>query len=182
MASTAAQQLSEIYNLLCRSGMNKEYYGTKLHRAQRLNDWLEIVIAVGTTGSGISAFYIWTIQPYGPWIWGALTGVSALLAIMKPIIQLNKKIERLTKLYIGHSDNYANLDILISRIRRSGAIKPAFQELFEAAEAKYLELAKDDDPSPNARLLQKCEKLMRQRHPAEEAWWPENLEAFSDGR
>ncbi|TFW57985.1 hypothetical protein CT676_26570 [Bradyrhizobium sp. MOS001] len=108
MSKTEAY-IAEIYALLCRSAMNKEYFGAELHRTQRLNDVLEILITVGTAGSGISAFTIWKFEPYGPWVWGALAGTSAILAIAKPIIQLNKRIERLTRLYIGHTDNHTSL-------------------------------------------------------------------------
>ena len=96
-----------------------------------------------------------------------------MLAVAKPIIQLNKRIERLTRLYLGHSDNYANILILISRIRRHGKLTPELVSIFETAEARFLELSKDDDPRPNLRLLRRCEAMVRNRHPPEEAWYPE---------
>jgi hypothetical protein len=170
--TNASAHLAEIYTLLCRSGLNKEYYGNVLHRTQRLNDVLEILIAVGTAGSGISALTIWQIQPYGPWVWGTLTTIAALLAIAKPIIQLNKRIERLTRLYVGHTDNYTSLVIIVSRIRRHNDVTSELIGSFEAAEARFLELAKEDDPRPNMKLLQRCEAMIRQRHPPDEAWWP----------
>jgi hypothetical protein len=170
-------QLTEIYTFLCRSALNKEYYGTLLHKTQRLNDLWEILIAIGTTGSGISALTIWTYQPYGPWVWGALTSASALLAVAKPIIQLNKRIERLTRLYVGHTDNYTNLLIVVSRIRRHSDITPELIGLFETAEARFLDLAKEDDPRPNLPLLRRCEALVRQRHPPQSAWYPEPSDA-----
>ena len=89
----------------------------------------------------------------------------ALLAVAKPIIQLNKRIERLTRLYVGHADNYASLLIIVSRIRRHNDVTPELIESFEAAEARFLELAKEDDPRPNMRLLRRCEATIRQRHP-----------------
>jgi hypothetical protein len=128
---------------------------------------------VGTAGSAISALTVWKVEPYGPWIWGVLTAFSALLAVAKPIIQLNKRIERLTRLYVGHADNYASLLIIVSRIRRHNDVTPELIESFEAAEARFLELAKEDDPRPNMRLLRRCEATIRQRHPPETAWWPE---------
>jgi hypothetical protein len=169
----AAAHLAEIYTLVCRSGLNKEYYGNVLHRTQRFNDLLEIAIAVGTAGSAISALTVWKVEPYGPWIWGVLTAISALLAVSKPIIQLNKRIERLTRLYVGHTDNYASLQIIVSRIRRHNDVTPELIEQFETAEARFLELAKEDDPRPNMRVLRRCEATIRQRHPPEAAWWPE---------
>ncbi|MER9005886.1 hypothetical protein NKI15_19840 [Mesorhizobium sp. M0862] len=164
--------LTEIYNLLCRSALNKEYYGRSLATTQRFNDVLEILIALGTTGSGISALTIWSLEPFGPWIWGTLATISALLAVAKPIIQLNKRVERLTRLYVGHSDNYANMIILVSRIRRHGDIDKESNSDFEAAEARFRELSKEDDPRPNVKLLKRCEAMVRMRHPPEAAWYP----------
>jgi hypothetical protein len=180
MTNTAAH-LAEIYTLLCRSGLNREYYGSVLHRTQILNDWLEILIAVGTTGSGISALTIWKIDPYGPWVWGGLAAASALLAISKPIIQLNKRIERLTRLYVGHTDNYTNLLIIVSRIRRHNEVTAELIESFEGAEARFLELSKEDDPRPNKKLLARCEAAIRQRHPPTEAWWPDQPKNLDKG-
>jgi hypothetical protein len=171
--SNVNAQLTEIYTLLSRSALNKEYYGVRLHRTQRWNDFLEIAIAIGTAGSGISALTLWKIEPWGPFVWGALTIVSATLAVVKPIIQLNKRMERLTRLYLGHTDNYANLLVLVSRIQRSGTTTPEFLSLFETAEAKFQELSRDDDPHPNMSLLRRCEAAVRKRHPPESAWYPE---------
>jgi hypothetical protein len=110
-------------------------------------------------------------SPYGPG-YGSVDGVF-ILAVAKPFIQLNKRIERLTRLYVGHADNYASLLIIVSRIRRHNDVTPELIESFEAAEARFLELAKEDDPRPNMRLLRRCEATIRQRHPPETAWWPE---------
>jgi hypothetical protein len=173
MMSKTGSQLTEIYNLLCRSALNKEYYGTILHKTQTWNDVLEIIIAIGATGTAISALTIWTIQPYGPWVWGTLTAISATLAVAKPILQLNKRIERLTRLFVGHTDNYTNLLIVVSRIKRQGDVTPELVGLFETAEARFLDLSKEDDPRPNLRLLTHCEALVRERHPPQSAWYPE---------
>ena len=109
--SNTNTQLTEIYTFLCRSALNKEYFGERLYRAQRWNDILEIAIAVGTTGSGVSALTVWHVEPWGPFVWGSLTVVSAVLAVVKPIIQLNKRIERLTRLYLGHGNVPADVEL-----------------------------------------------------------------------
>lgn len=170
--SKSGEQLAEIYNLLCRCALNRDYYGASLHSTQRLNDVLEILIAVGATGSGVSALPLLKVEPYGKYIWGALTTVSVLLAVSKPIIQLNKKIERLTKLYVGHSDNYSNLLVTVSRIRRQGRVTPEFLEQVEDVEVRFVDLSKDDDPYPNEKRRNQCEAAVRKRHPPESAWYP----------
>jgi hypothetical protein len=166
-------QLTAIYTLQFRSALNKDYYGAILYKTQWWNGLIEFIIAITATGSGVSGFLaLLRDEPYGRWIWGAITLVSALLALGKPIVQLNKRIERLTRLYAGHSDNYTNLVILISRIQRHGRLTPEFLNAFEAAEAKFLELSKDDDPYPDMKLLASCEAKARKRHPPELAWYP----------
>jgi hypothetical protein len=170
--SNTNAQLTEIYTLLCRSALNKEYYGERLHRTQRWNDILEIAIAVGATGSGVSALTVWHVEPWGPFVWGTITAASALLAVVKPIIQLNKRIERLTRLYLGHTDNYTNLLVIVSRIQRHGGLTSEHLDAFETAEGKFQVLSKDDDPRPNMNLLRRCDDLVRKRHPPELAWYP----------
>ncbi len=163
--------LVEIYTLTSRSDLNREYYGRMLAYYQRLSIWLDTAIAVGTTGSGVSALTIWDTA-YGAFVWGVLSTVSAVLALSKPIFQLNKQVERLSKLFAGHATNYATLVQLASRIRRREEISDEMIATFEAAEAKFVELSQDDDPSPNMALATKCETIVRKRHPPESAWYP----------
>ena len=170
--STLAEQLVEIYTLMCRAALNKDYYGILLSRTQSLNMWSDIIVAIGTTGGGISALTIWHTN-YGTIIWGVLTAIAAIVALAKPIVQLNKRIERLSRLFIGHSDTYTNLLILVSRIKRRGEFTDEMNSVFEAAELRFLELSKEDDPKPNFRILRLCEEMVRKRHPPEEAWYPE---------
>ena len=166
-------ELNEIYILLCRSALNKEYYGRRLARTQLLSAWSDIFIAIGTTGSGISGAlsFIFSTQ-YGKYVWGVLTVISATIALTKPVVQLNREIERLSKLFVGHSDNYTNLLVVISRIKRHGAISEDLRNSFESAEIRFVELSKEDDPKPDPRILEHCERLIRERHPPDEAWYP----------
>jgi len=168
-----ATQMAEIYTLMCRSALNRDYYGVMLARTQRLSTWFDILIAIGTTGSGISALTIWNTD-YGKVVWASLSAVSAVLALTKPIVQLNKKIERLSRLFGGHSDNYSTLLILASRAKRKNDLTEEMLSTFETAEARYQELARDDDPIPDRKLQLKCEAAVRLRHPPELAWYPTN--------
>jgi hypothetical protein len=172
-AQQLAAQLSEIYTLQCRAALNKEYYGRLLARQQTTNTWMEILIAAGTTGSGLSAVTdIWQTE-YGKIIWGFLTLVSTFLAISRPILHINKKVELFSKLFTGYSDLYANLLVLVSRIKRQRELSDEMIQMFEAAELRFLELSKEDDPKPSLKLLQLCEADIRKRHPPEDAWYPE---------
>lgn len=172
---TICHQLAEIYTLMCRAAMNKEYYGAKLARSQLVSTWMDILIAIGAAGSGLSALTIWNTE-YGKPVWtvswAILSLVAAVLALAKPIVQLNKRIERFSRLFAGHSDIYTGLLVLSSRIKRKGTISDEMSSTFESAEIRFMELSKEDDPTPSRTLLDRCEQMIRTRHPAENAWYP----------
>src|SRR5689334_15071289 len=90
--------LDEIYSTYRTAALNKAYYGGMLSRYQRRNTIFEIAIAVGATSSGVSGLALWS-QPYGKATWGVITAISSLLAVAKPILQMNKKVERYSKLF-----------------------------------------------------------------------------------
>ena len=166
---------TEIYTLMCRAGMNKEYYGVKLARSQLVSSWMDILIAIGATGSGLSALTIWNTEwgkPVWTTLWAVLSLVAAVLALAKPIVQFNKRIERFSRLFAGHSDIYTSLLVLSSRIKRKGTITDEMSSTFETAEIRFMELSKEDDPSPSRRLLDRCQQTICSRHPAEKAWYP----------
>src|SRR4051794_38123475 len=77
--------LCAIYTLYRESLINARYYGCKLHRAQTLNMWFEIVLAVGATGSGVAGWSLWN-EGSGKIAWAALAGVASVLAVVKPLI------------------------------------------------------------------------------------------------
>jgi len=165
--SDIPKQVIEIYSLMCRAALNKEYYGAKLHRYQTASIWMDILIAIGTTGSGVSALTVWDTH-YGKLVWATLSIASTLLALAKPILQIGKTIERISKLFTGHSSNYIGLFVILSRYKRRGELTNEDLAAFEAAEVRFMELSSDDDPRPSYRLIGACDEIVRKRHPPED--------------
>lgn len=170
-------QLTEIYNLQCDACLNKEYYGVRLSRVQKKNTWIEIMIAVGTAGSGVSgvsALTEWNV-PYIKIMWGVLAGVSALLAVLKPILQYNKQTERLSKLFSGYSEVYKKINIIVSNIKFNQSVTDNDIDNFRAVQKRFIELSADDDPNPIKKLSGQCEKAVRLRHSPDNAWYPSTI-------
>src|ERR1700722_6185071 len=115
-------QLGVIYDTYRTALLNKLYYGARLESYRKINMWVEILIAIGATTSGVSGFALWKIEPYGPIVWGAFAGLVAVLAIAKPFLQFSKAIERYTKLHTGHLYNSLALYQLVANIRREQAL------------------------------------------------------------
>lgn len=171
-------ELNAIYDVYRSEALNKEYYGNRLAFYRLLNNTIEILIAVGMAGSGLSALTIWN-NPVGKIIWGVLTLLSSFLAIIKPILQLNKKVEHYSSLFRGHTDNYINLQALVEKIKRTGELSDELRRLFITYEATYRELSRLDDPKPNQRVADRCEALVRSRIPRSALWFPPSPETGS---
>jgi hypothetical protein len=172
-SAEAFPQLVEIYNRYRSAALNKDYYGCLLAEYQRWNTWLEFAIAIGAAGSGISGLAVWHYDT-GKTLWAMITAISSLLAIVKPFLQLNKKVERYSKLFTGHQDNYLSLTVLVSKIRRRRQLTLEMIQEFEGAENRYIELARDDDPAINLTLATKCEARVREQIPDSALWYPED--------
>jgi hypothetical protein len=168
----ATAELEELYNTYRTAALNKEYYGAKLARYQRLNTIMEITIALGATSSGISALTLMKYEPVGAIIWGVITSISALLAICKPFLQINKKVERYSRLFAGHLDSYITLNALVIRIRRKRELTEDMLKQFDKAEQRFNELSRGDDPITDTKVALECEKVVRRRIPEECLWYP----------
>jgi choline-glycine betaine transporter len=170
-AERANTELAELYETYRTAALNKEYYGAMLARFQRINTIIEITIALGATSSGISGLAVVTQYPQAKWLWGIITAASAVLAISKPILQLNRKIERYSRLFTGHLDIYLTLSALVSRVRRKREISEEMIKQFEKVEQRYFELSRGDDPIVKAKLLNRCRDAVVKRIPDTVLWF-----------
>ena len=164
-------ELGEIYEMYRTSALNKSYYGALLARYQRFNTALEIAIAVGATSSGVSGLALWS-STQGKVIWGTIAAVSSVLAVAKPILQLNKTVERYSKLFTGHLENYLALRALVTKIRRREALSKEMIQEFELAEQRFIDLSRGDDPRTIARIHKTCEAEVRLAIPDTMLWMP----------
>jgi hypothetical protein len=174
--------LNEIYDIYRTAALNKNYYGEMLARYQLRNTWLEIAIAIGTASSGVSgAVALLNKFEYGSLLWGFFTAIASLLAIAKPILQLNKQVERYSKLFAGHLENFMNLQLLVTKIRRSRKLTAEMIEQFERAELRFVELSRGDDPKTVRKLHERCERDVRQAIPDLILWYPKRRSAAAAG-
>jgi hypothetical protein len=165
--------LGEIYDMYRTAALNKAYYGELLARYQRRNTWLEIAIAVGATSSGLSGLAILNNWQYGKVAWGVITAASSVLAVTKPILQINKQVERYSKLFTGHLENFLALRSLVNKIRRQRRLTKEMIQEFEIAEQRFIDLSRSDDPNTNATVHGRCEEDVRKMLPDEIFWYPE---------
>lgn len=165
--------LTAIYTLYKESLINSRYYGCKLHRAQNLNMWFEIVLAVGATGSGVAGWSLWS-EGSGKLAWALLAGIASLLAVVKPLIGVSNKIERYSKLFASYQQIYTRSRILVLRICVSRQVTADHRRSFDNMFRTALDLAALDEPRPSKKLIEQVTKEADKLIPPSSLWWPDN--------
>jgi len=165
-------QLKYIYNTYRTALLNRKYNGERLTSYQLYNNISEIAMAIGTTSSGgVAGLAIWgTIT--GQYAWLVISGAAAIIGIVKPIIQIGKKIENYTKLYTGHSSIYLDLKSMVEDIEVSKSVPPKLAEKYEAIKMHIAELGGLDDPRPDKKLIIKLQTQVNEEIPPETLWFP----------
>jgi hypothetical protein len=171
-------KLEYIYELYKLSAINTRYYGWRLARTQRLSMVFEIIIALGATGTGAAGLKALlttgNLKEFFEEIWIFLAIISAILAITKPIVQLNKRVETYTKLFTGHNAGYFALKDIVVGVGTYHNLTAEQERQFTSIKNRYRELATLDEPSPNRRKIEQIRIQVNKRLPDDTFWWFRN--------
>jgi hypothetical protein len=147
-------QLRELYRLYRTALMNEKYFGYRLQRVRAINTASEIVL--GITASATISSWQFLKAGYGAYVWQIFGGISTLLAVVKPIVRLSKKIELYSKLHVGYCALYFDLKNLVHEVNTQHAFPPRLLKEEGAARDRYKNLELQIDELPNKRLLRLC--------------------------
>jgi len=167
-------RLRQIYDAYRKALLNRKYYGCQLGAYRRLNRTSDIVLAIATPGM-VGAWAVWHTQT-GQLLWGVIAGSVSLLAVVKPIFNWPKEIDRYSRLHAAHTVQFYTLKQLVDDIEIAGEITAAMEKLFNESRAQYTELAKDDDVPAKKRLANRCEKEVLREIPSDRLWIPKEGE------
>jgi hypothetical protein len=94
-------RLWSVYDEFQTIKMNRMYYEHKLGRARRHIKAIDIIIALGSsTSTGIAAWSIWK-EPVFSDLWSVIAGITSIIIITKPQMDLTKNVASYGKLYAG---------------------------------------------------------------------------------
>jgi hypothetical protein len=166
-----AQALKDYYNSYRTAFLSKEYYGRRLDRYLFYNKSLELILAISTS-SAIGSWAIWK-SSIGDMVWATLAAISALIAVIKPILNLQRNIERYSKLFIGHQDAYYDLEQIIREVKISQNISEEMGKEYQKILFRIRKLASKHDPKLNQKLLNKIYDEINKTHiPPNSLWMP----------
>ena len=168
-----AGNLKVLYRKHRTALLNKKYYGIKLARLRKKNNWMEWVIAVGVTGSSASGWAIWDIEPWF-YLWAVIAAGSSLLAIAKPILKYSDDIERYTKLFSGYSQAYTQLSHLVDQVTKTHSITVGMEKAYDEVTEIIANLAYLDDPAEDEKLKRRYFEEVLVELPVGRYWIPNN--------
>jgi hypothetical protein len=165
--------LEMFYDFYRDCALNEEYYGLRAHRLDRAGFWLEIATFLGSTGSGISGWGIWTMYPQAKNVWLAIAAIVAVVSSVKPLFQLSKKAERYHKLFGEYRAATVTMQDIVQRIAAARGVTADIEREYRQLRQRYRTLSVEDDPRPNSKLVQRLQQRVNNRIPADEFWLPE---------
>ena len=135
MDARAEHPVWDVYNLLRTARLSEKYYGCRLKRFDFINTSCEIIIAVTATSSAVASFPFWG-DGVGAQLWKYLICLSAVISVIKPFLQLTKKIRAYEELYSGYQMLCYDLNSLRVDINQAQQFSKAHQARFNRIKAR----------------------------------------------
>jgi hypothetical protein len=170
-AQNARDLLDEFYDDFRTACMAKKYYAHRLTIFQRTAFAFELAIAISASGSFAALKPLSDVTvcqlalPY-------CAALVAVLAIIKPLLQLDKSIERYSKLVSGYTDLIQSAARLIRAIKRERALRSELCETIKQIQSNIDKLVSLDDHKPNREKLVKFQTEVIEEYPLEFFFWP----------
>lgn len=163
--------LWDIYDEYRTARLNVKINQYKLDNAKRTNFIFEFMLAFAAS-STVASLWIWQ-NVYGQYAWKGLLVVTAILAILKPLINPTDKIQKFSEILMDFKNldhEYKKLTYTINQEKRyNETIKAKFQTLFE--QKRFID-QKSNDSSIRDRKKIEFEKQVNHELPPQTFFIP----------
>ena len=165
-----------VYDTLRTVRLNVKYYGYRLQALQRWNTAMEITLAVAAPSSAIAGLGFLKYD-LGMLLWKALGAVAAVVAVLKPVLSLTKRIKEMEGVvsgYRGLDFDLLELKLAIEQKRRYDApLVAQFNRAIQRLRALVTGTAAQTLP-PIKRLSRRCQAEVLTELPEDRFFIPED--------
>lgn len=173
MARDKDHPVWDVYDLYRTTRLNVKYFSARLSRLQRINFWMEFILAATASSSAIAAFALWQTSIGGK-VWQALGALAAVLAIMKPLLNLTEKIRKIEEVITGYRVLEYDLKKIAVAVSQRKAYDKELSDKFSNSLDRMAELAiKYNESSEDKKLKKKCQEEVMKELPPEHFYIPE---------
>jgi hypothetical protein len=145
----------DVYDEFRTARLNVKYLETQLGYLKKCNLIIESVLAFSASSS-IAGLWFWE-SLFGGYLWKIIGSITAILAILKPILKLSDRIVKKEELLLGYKTLHHDLEkikILISQVQKyDDNLKKQFLDVLE----RKKELVQKNIEPLNKKIRDKCQ-------------------------
>lgn len=162
-----------VYNKLRTARLNVKYYSRRLDILERRNFWIELILLGTAPSSAIAGLWFWETEQ-GKIIWQYFGIVAAIVAVLKPVLGLTKRIKEFESVLTG----YRTLEYDLMEIKSLVEQKQKYDSTMQAEFNKALQrektlVGKTPETREKRKVKAACELEVRQELPRECFFVPE---------
>lgn len=163
----------DVYDLYRTIRMNIKYYSARLDVTERVNFWVEVILAASASSSVIASLAFWTTT-YGRYAWQLFTVISAIVAVIKPLLGLTEKIRQLQETTTQYRLLEQDVKKIEVSIRQQQSFDREHSDQFLAAIDKMKSIvAKTPESRIDEKLRKKCTDEVKKELPESYFYIPE---------
>ena len=163
----------DVYDLYREARFSVLYYSEKLNEYKRVNTLIEVVLAI-TTSSAVALLWLWNTS-LGQQIWKYMLIVSAVLAVIKPILKLTERVQQYEAFLTGCRGLENDVKIIVVQINQSKKYGTLHRARLLDALSRQGELSVKAPEALLAKKLEdKCRSQIEKELPAESFFVPKD--------
>jgi len=146
----------DVYDRYRSARLNVKYYTARLHRLVVTSKTFDIILAITAPSSAISGLFLFDTE-IGAFAWKWLLVVSAVVAVLKPILILGNKIKKFEEYLTGYHSYFLDLDKLKLEISQkknyNDEMRSSFMDILEKRKALF-------ESTPDLREIKRLKKRL----------------------
>lgn len=163
----------DVYDLFRTARLNVKYLEARIKQMKQANFWIELLLAFSAS-STVAGLWVWE-SAWGGYAWKLVGTVAAILAVLKPILNLTKKIQGSEKsliAYLAWDHDLYKLTVLINQ--RQAYDAEMKKEFLKHIDTRGELIKIDAGSKKNEKLREQCYQQVLTEIPSESLFVPEN--------
>ncbi|GGD96628.1 hypothetical protein [Caballeronia grimmiae] len=155
-----------VYDKFRTARLNVKYYCRRLHRLERMDRALDIILLIAAPTSAVAGLWFWETE-YGRVVWQCLGVVAALVATVRPALHITKRIKDYESAISAYQMLEYDLDAIRQKIEQRGIYDAKLKaEFIRAIERQRNADLASPEKVAESRLLRDCTAAVMEELPA----------------
>ena len=165
-----------VYDRLRSARLSELYFCRRLQFHERLSFGMDLVLAISAPTSALAGLFLWKTAA-GQEVWKWLAVVAALVAAVKPLLHLTKRIKDYEGVMSGYRILAFDYRAIKIRVEQKGEYDKTLQAEFNRALDRERNLeSKNPESRENARIKRECQAEVLKELPTDKFFIPKVLQ------